>query len=124
MKIVLEFDDAVLLRDIAKKIIEHCESCEAAAEAPQTILTPATVPVAAPAPQPAVPVAKPLPTMADTHVYTRDELAIAATTLVDANRLDELTAALHEFGAQYLPDLKEADFGPFAEKLRSLGVAV
>lgn len=63
-----------------------------------------------------------VPTTAPT--YTMDQLAVAATQLVDANRRDELLQLLASFGVQALTQLPQEQYGAFATKLRELGAKI
>ncbi|RDW17018.1 hypothetical protein CWR48_15555 [Oceanobacillus arenosus] len=72
------------------------------------------VPVAQQAPvQQAVPTTNP--------VYTIDQLAVAATQLMDAGKRDELIGLLGQFNVQALTALPQEQFGAFATRLRELG---
>lgn len=90
---------------------------------------PVTPPVAPPpvAP-PVVPGAVPgvvpgaVPTEAPT--YTIDQLAVAATQLVDAGRREELVQLLAAFGVQALTALPKEQFGAFATQLRAMGAKI
>jgi len=86
-----------------------------------------TAPPAAPAPTQA-PTATPrqaptaVPTVAQT--YTLDQLAVAATQLVDAGRREELVALLGQFGVQALTALPKEQYGAFATALRQMGAKI
>ncbi|NTU28875.1 hypothetical protein HPY27_01705 [Brevibacillus sp. HB1.1] len=83
---------------------------------------PVTPPVAPPpiAAPPVVPGA--VPTEAPT--YTIDQLAVAATQLVDAGRREELVQLLAAFGVQALTALPKEQFGAFATYLRAMGAKI
>ncbi|MFD2446413.1 hypothetical protein ACFSO7_20840 [Bacillus sp. CGMCC 1.16607] len=66
--------------------------------------------------------AQPVPTSAPT--YTLDQLAVAATQLMDAGRQPELLSLLASFGVQSLMQLPQEQYGAFATKLRELGVNI
>ena len=90
-------------------------------------LAPAPLPVTpaplAPAPlAPAAPAPAAVPTAP--QAYTMDQLAVAATQLVDAGRGEELVAILTAFGVQALTQLPKEQYGNFATYLRSLGVRI
>lgn len=93
--------------------------------------------------QPAVPIAQPsqapmqtgapiempiqasagtVPTTAQT--YTMDQLAVAATQLVDAGRRQELVSLLAAFGVQALTALPKEQYGAFATQLRAMGAKI
>lgn len=72
----------------------------------------------APTPAPAVPVA--------TTTYTMDQLAVAATQLMDANPQTRTTVVslLGQFGVQALTALPKEQYGAFATRLRELGAKI
>lgn len=59
-----------------------------------------------------------------THVYTLEQLAVAATPLIDAGRQHELVALLAQFGVQALTQLPKERYGEFATALRGLGAKI
>lgn len=81
-----------------------------------TTTTPAPV-YAAPAPVPAIPTAA-APT------YTLDQLAVAATQLMDANRKTDLINLLKSFGVAALTQLPKEQYGAFATALREMGAKI
>ncbi|ASJ54886.1 hypothetical protein BP422_15715 [Brevibacillus formosus] len=80
---------------------------------PPPIATPAAVPGVVPG---AVPTEAP--------TYTIDQLAVAATQLVDAGRREELVQLLSAFGVQTLTALPKEQFGAFATHLRAMGAKI
>lgn len=70
-------------------------------------------------PQPNPPVDVTVPT--STTTYTVDQLAVAATTLVDSGKLAELQQLLSRFNVQALTQLPQDKYGEFATELRGLG---
>jgi hypothetical protein len=56
-----------------------------------------------------------------TQTYTMEQLALAATQLVDAGRRSELVSLLETFGVQALTALPKEQYGAFATQLRGLG---
>ena len=93
---------------------------------------PAPAPVAAPtaqvpAPQPAavptaqVPAPQPAAVPTTQQTYTMEQLAVAATQLVDAGRREELVGLLGQFGVQALTALPKEQYGAFATALRQMG---
>lgn len=56
--------------------------------------------------------------------YTMDQLAVAATQLMDAGRQQELLGLLSSFGAQSLMALPKEQYGAFATKLREMGAKI
>lgn len=71
---------------------------------------------AAPAPVATVP--------AVAQTYTMDQLAVAATQLVDAGRRLELVNLLGEFSVQALTALPPEHYGNFATRLRGMGARI
>ncbi|MYL41792.1 hypothetical protein [Virgibacillus salexigens] len=53
--------------------------------------------------------------------YTMDQLAVAATQLMDAGKREELINLLSTFNVQALTSLPEDQYGAFATKLREMG---
>jgi len=97
--------------------------------APMTPTAPA-MPLAPPA-TPAMPLVQPpvpgpaagtVPTTAQT--YTMEQLAVAATQLVDAGRRGELVNLLAAFGVQALTALPKEQYGNFATQLRAMGARI
>lgn len=72
-------------------------------------------PVSAPAPAP-------VPTTAPT--YSTEQLAVAATQLVDAGRRIDLLNLLSTFGVQALTALPKEQYGAFATQLRVMGAKI
>lgn len=64
----------------------------------------------------------PIPTAAPT--YTHDQLAVAATQLMDAGRQQELVVLLNSFGVQALTMLPKERYGEFATRLRAMGAKI
>jgi hypothetical protein len=56
--------------------------------------------------------------------YSMDQLAVAATQLVDAGRREELLQLLASFGAPALMQLPQEMYGSFATKLREMGARI
>lgn len=63
-----------------------------------------------------------VPTSAPT--YTMDQLAVAATSLMDAGKQNQLLELLASFGAQTMMQLPQEQYGAFATKLRELGAQI
>jgi hypothetical protein len=59
-----------------------------------------------------------------TQNYTMEQLAVAATQLVDAGRRTELVGLLSSFGVQALTALPKEQYGTFATQLRALGAKI
>lgn len=75
-------------------------------------------PPQAPAPveQPAVPT--------QTTAYTQEQLALAATQLMDANKKQAVLDLLAKYGVQALTMLPKEQYGAFATDLRALGAKI
>lgn len=56
--------------------------------------------------------------------FTMDQLAVAATTLVDAGKIDQLRGILSSFGVTALTELPKERYGEFATVLRKNGVKI
>lgn len=112
-----------------ERVVGEARVQAAPAPSPQSTATPvatttttATQPTAPTAPAEPAPSSAPtaaVPTAAPT--YTLEQLAVAATQLVDAGRRDELIQLLQSFGAQALTALAPEHYGAFATKLREMG---
>lgn len=63
-----------------------------------------------------------VPTSSQT--YTMEQLAVAATQIVDAGRRTELVNLLSSFGVQALTALPKEQYGAFATQLRTLGAKI
>jgi hypothetical protein len=74
-------------------------------------------PIQTPVPQTAA-----VPTASQTH--SMEQLAVAATQLVDAGRRSELVNLLQTFGVQALTALPKEQYGAFAAQLRGLGAKI
>lgn len=62
--------------------------------------------------------------VAPAQTYTMDQLAVAATQLVDAGRREELISLLTQFGVQALTALPKEQYGAFATTLRQMGAKI
>lgn len=56
--------------------------------------------------------------------YDMNQLAVAATQLMDAGKQQDLMALLGEFGVQALTQLPKEQYGAFATKLREKGAKI
>ena len=77
----------------------------------------------APAPTP-TPAEQPAPVPTTQQTYTMEQLAVAATQLVDAGRREELVGLLGQFGVQALTALPKEQYGAFATALRQMGAKI
>jgi hypothetical protein len=53
-----------------------------------------------------------------------EQLAVAATQLVDAGRRNDLVSLLGSFGVQALTQLPKEHYGVFATQLRAMGARI
>ncbi|KZE79285.1 hypothetical protein AV654_17595 [Paenibacillus elgii] len=83
---------------------------------PTTGMAPDQLPSQQPPAQTAVPTA--------TQSYTLEQLAVAATPLMDSGKRAELAQLLQQFGAQSLTQLAKERYGEFATALRGLGARI
>ena len=104
-----------------------------------TDLIPETVPPIAPAPVAPVPPIAPAPVapaapmapappapapVATAPAFALDDLARAASALMDAGKQPALIALLGQFGVQALTQLQKDQYGAFATALRQLGAKI
>jgi outer membrane biosynthesis protein TonB len=82
----------------------------------------------APMQQPAAPMQQPAaPSIVPTSqapTYSMDQLAVAATQLVDAGKIDQLRGILQSFNVTALTELPKERYGEFATVLRQNGVKI
>lgn len=83
-----------------------------------------TIPMQAPPVQSVAPVQMPTAVPTTTQSYTMEQLAVAATQLVDAGRRNELVGLLQAFGVRALTMLPKEQYGTFATKLREMGAKI
>jgi uncharacterized membrane protein len=68
------------------------------------------------------PINQTAPTVPTTEVnYTFDQLAKAASSLVDAGRMADIQALLSRYGVPSLMQLQKEQYGAFANELRQMG---
>lgn len=84
---------------------------------------PATAPNPAPV-QPTSPVQSQTTVPTSSQAYTLDQLAVAATQLMDAGRRQDVVNLLAQFGVQALTALPKEQYGTFATALRALGAKI
>jgi len=87
-----------------------------------------SAPSATPQGQPAAPSAAPTPPPGTvptaSQSYTIDQLAVAATQLVDAGRQGEVVQMLQQFGGPPLTAVPKEHYGVVATQLRALGAKI
>lgn len=81
-----------------------------------------TAPIAPTAPAAQVPT--PVPTSAVVNTYTRDQLAVAASGLINMGKQQRLLDILHGFGVQALTELPENMYGAFAGAIKAEGAVL
>jgi len=98
-------------------------------QVPQIQLAP-VVPIATIAPQSTSPQPIPIQQQSVAAVpiaaqgYSMEQIAVAATQLMDAGRRGELVSLLATFGVQALTALPKEQYGTFATQLRAMGVKI
>ena len=75
----------------------------------------------APVQQPAVPAVN-VPVIEQS--YSMDQLAVAATSLMDAGKRQDIINLLGQFGVQALTALPKEQYGSFATALRGMGASI
>lgn len=80
------------------------------------------MPAAPPIPETPASAVAAVPTQAPT--YGPQQLAVAATQLVDAGRIGEVQGLLAKYGANSILALPKEQYGAFATDLRALGVKI
>ncbi len=94
---------------------------QAPTQQPNVQAVPTATPEQAPVQQPS-PQAQTVPTSAPT--YDMNQLAVAATQLMDAGKQQDLMNLLNSFNVQALTSLPQEQYGAFATKLRELGAKI
>ena len=96
--------------------------------APAATTVPSTPPVQ---PVPAAPVAQNaasavyhVPTATATPTNTMEQLAVAATGLIDAGKMQDVQNTLAALGAQTLMDLPQEKYGEFASAIKAIGAVI
>lgn len=56
--------------------------------------------------------------------FTLEMIAKAGTALIDAGKMNELTALLAKYGVEALTSLDPSQYGAFANELRAMGAAI
>lgn len=96
--------------------------------APAATTVPSTPPVqpvpAAPVAQNAASAVNPVPTATATPTYTMEQLAVAATGLIDAGKMQDVQNTLAALGAQTLMDLPQEKYGEFVSAIKAIGAVI
>lgn len=73
---------------------------------------------------PTAPPVSPVPTATATPTYTMEQLAVAATGLIDAGKMQDVQNTLASLGAQTLMDLPQEKYGEFASAIKAIGAVI
>lgn len=73
---------------------------------------------------PTAPPVNPVPTATATPTYTMEQLAVAATGLIDAGKMQDVQNTLASLGAQTLMDLPQEKYGEFASAIKAIGSVI
>lgn len=73
---------------------------------------------------PATPTVSPVPTATATPTYSMEQLAVAATGLIDAGKMQDVQNTLASLGAQTLMDLPQEKYGEFASAIKAIGAVI
>lgn len=65
-----------------------------------------------------------VPTATATPTYSMEQLAVAATGLIDAGKMQDVQNTLASLGAQTLMDLPQEKYGEFASAIKAIGAVI
>lgn len=102
------------------EITIHCPELAMLANALQAKAAPAPTPD--PAPAPSAPPVTAAPTAAPQ--YTLEQIMKAGAGLVQAGKMEQLSALMTQYGVNDVTKLPPAQYGAFATALRGLGAAL
>lgn len=115
--------DAAKVAPVAQQTVVPTETV-----APAATTVPSTPPVqpvpAAPVAQNAASAVNPVPTATATPTYSMEQLAVAATGLIDAGKMQDVQNTLASLGAQTLMDLPQEKYGEFASAIKAIGAVI
>lgn len=77
-----------------------------------------------PLPVPQQPPMQVIPTTPVSQAFSMDQLAIAATSIVDAGKQDVLMGILSQFGVQFLTQISPDNYPALAARLREAGARI
>ena len=103
---------------------------QAVAPTATTTTVPSTPPVQNVQPVPTTqtaqtaPTVSPVPTATATPTYSMEQLAVAATGLIDAGKMQDVQNTLAALGAQTLMDLPQEKYGEFASAIKAMGAVI
>lgn len=118
--------DATKVTPVAQQTVAPAET----AAQTTTTTVPSTPPVqnVQPVPTtqatPTAPPVNPVPTATATPTYTMEQLAVAATGLIDAGKMQDVQNTLASLGAQTLMDLPQEKYGEFASAIKAIGAVI
>ena len=70
------------------------------------------------------PTVSPVPTATAAPTYSMEQLAVAATGLIDAGKMQDVQNTLASLGAQTLMDLPQEKYGEFASAIKAIGAVI
>ena len=73
---------------------------------------------------PVAPTVSPVPTATAAPTYSMEQLAVAATGLIDAGKMQDVQNTLASLGAQTLMDLPQEKYGEFASAIKAIGAVI
>ena len=73
---------------------------------------------------PATPTVSPVPTATATPTYSMEQLAVAATGLIDAGKMQDVQNTLAALGAQTLMDLPQEKYGELASAIKASAAVI
>ena len=73
---------------------------------------------------PVAPAVIPVPTATAAPTYSMEQLAVAATGLIDAGKMQDVQNTLASLGAQTLMDLPQEKYGEFASAIKAIGAVI
>lgn len=116
---------------VASAVSQQQTQTPTAAVAPTTPVVPST-PAVSNAPAPSVtqsaasvaPSVNPVPTAAAAPTYTMEQLAVAATGLIDAGKMQDVQSIFANLGVQTLMELPQEKYGEFASAIKAIGAVI
>ena len=113
---------------VAPVVQQAVAPAETAAQTTTTV--PSTLPVQNVQPVPTTqtaqtaPTVSPVPTATAPPTYSMEQLAVAATGLIDAGKMQDVQNTLVSLGAQTLMDLPQEKYGEFASAIKAMGAVI
>lgn len=113
---------------VAPVVQQAVAPAETAAQTTTTV--PSTLPVQNVQPVPTTqttqtaPTVSPVPTATANPTYSMEQLAVAATGLIDAGKMQDVQNTLAALGAQTLMDLPQEKYGEFASAIKAIGAVI